>query len=178
MRSATKTTRGRGEPAYTGGAGSIRAPFFLSPRYRFPARRLTHRIEPPTLDMPGGGPEEKPRPPDVSEGDLMAPGVEAQECLRDLEIENSRLRKGLSDLTLDKLICRRLLAETSKPRASRCLEKRPCLGYAAACEARRRDYNEERPHSAIGNKAPIELADRSVSGIRPALTETGWKKPS
>jgi hypothetical protein len=105
MRSATKTTRGRGEPTYTGGAGSIRAPFFLSPRYRFPARRLTHRIGPPTLDMPGGGPKEKPRPPDVSEGDLMAPGVEAQvKCLRDLEIENSRLRKGLSDLTLDKLI--------------------------------------------------------------------------
>ena len=29
------------------------------------------------------------------------------------------------------------------------------------CEAWRRDYNEERPHSAIGNKAPIELANRS-----------------
>src|SRR6516165_5370638 len=38
-------------------------------------------------------------------------------------------------------------------------------------------YNEERPHSAIGNKAPIELVG-SVSGIRPALTGTGWKKPS
>jgi putative transposase len=29
------------------------------------------------------------------------------------------------------------------------------------CEAWRRDYNEMRPHSAIGNKAPIELIDRS-----------------
>jgi putative transposase len=29
------------------------------------------------------------------------------------------------------------------------------------CEAWRRDYNEERPHSTIGNKAPIELIDRS-----------------
>ena len=28
---------------------------------------------------------------------------------------------------------------------------------------RGRDYNEERPHSAIGNKAPIELIDRSVA---------------
>jgi putative transposase len=28
------------------------------------------------------------------------------------------------------------------------------------CEAWRRDYNEERPHSAIGNKVPIELVDR------------------
>jgi len=31
------------------------------------------------------------------------------------------------------------------------------------CEAWRRDYNEERPHSSIGNKAPIELIDRSVA---------------
>ena len=31
------------------------------------------------------------------------------------------------------------------------------------CEAWRRDYNEERPHSAIGNKPPIELIDRSVA---------------
>jgi putative transposase len=30
------------------------------------------------------------------------------------------------------------------------------------CEAWRRDYNEERPHSAIGNKVPIELVNRSV----------------
>jgi len=29
------------------------------------------------------------------------------------------------------------------------------------CEAWRRDYNEERPHSAIGNKGPIELVNRS-----------------
>ena len=45
------------------------------------------------------------------------------------------------------------------------------------CEAWRRDYNEDRPHSAIGNKAPIEL-DRPIGGTRPALTETSWKKPS
>jgi transposase InsO family protein len=31
------------------------------------------------------------------------------------------------------------------------------------CQAWRRDYNEERSHSAIGNKAPIELIDRSVA---------------
>ena len=31
------------------------------------------------------------------------------------------------------------------------------------CEAWRRDYNEERPHSSIGNKAPIDLIDRSVA---------------
>jgi putative transposase len=31
------------------------------------------------------------------------------------------------------------------------------------CEAWRRDYNEQRPHSPIGNKAPIELIDRSVT---------------
>src|ERR1700757_4737152 len=31
------------------------------------------------------------------------------------------------------------------------------------CEAWRRDYNEARPHSAIGNKVPIELVDRSAA---------------
>jgi len=31
------------------------------------------------------------------------------------------------------------------------------------CEAWRRDYNEERPHSAIGNKTPIELVNRSMA---------------
>ena len=31
------------------------------------------------------------------------------------------------------------------------------------CEAWRRDYNEERPHSAIGNKAPIALVERSAA---------------
>jgi putative transposase len=30
------------------------------------------------------------------------------------------------------------------------------------CEAWRRDYNEERPHSAIGNKPPIELIHQSA----------------
>ena len=31
----------------------------------------------------------------------------------------------------------------------------------------RRDYNEERPHSAIGNRRPIELLIRSVAGQPP-----------
>ena len=31
------------------------------------------------------------------------------------------------------------------------------------CETWRRDYNEERPHSAINNKTPIELVNRSVA---------------
>ena len=31
----------------------------------------------------------------------------------------------------------------------------------AKCEAQRRDYNEVRPHSAIGNKPPITLLNRS-----------------
>ena len=35
------------------------------------------------------------------------------------------------------------------------------------CEAWRRDYNEERPHSSIGNKAPIELVNRSAALARP-----------
>src|SRR6478672_635627 len=38
--------------------------------------------------------------------------------LKELEQENSRLRRAISDLTLDKSFCRRLPGETSKPRAS------------------------------------------------------------
>jgi putative transposase len=34
------------------------------------------------------------------------------------------------------------------------------------CDIWRRDYNEIRPHSAIGNRTPIELANPS-SGARP-----------
>src|SRR6476646_7159362 len=37
--------------------------------------------------------------------------------LKELEQENSRLRRAISDLTLDKSFCRRLPGETSKPRA-------------------------------------------------------------
>jgi hypothetical protein len=47
------------------------------------------------------------------------------------------------------------------------------------CEAWRRDYNEERPHSAIGNKTPIELINRSAAlgpPMAPVLAQTlkGW----
>ena len=38
--------------------------------------------------------------------------------LKDPEVENARLRRAVSDLTLDKLIFRRLPGETSEPRAS------------------------------------------------------------
>ena len=40
-----------------------------------------------------------------------------------------------------------------------------------------RDYNEERSHSAIGNKVPIALIDRSVAH-GPPLIEMAWKKPA
>ena len=35
------------------------------------------------------------------------------------------------------------------------------------CEAWRTDYNEVRPHSSIGQKAPIELANASWPACRP-----------
>jgi hypothetical protein len=46
--------------------------------------------------------------------------IEQAKRLKELELENSRLRKAVSDLTLDNLILqdKRLLGETSKPRAS------------------------------------------------------------
>ena len=55
--------------------------------------------------------------------------IEQVKRLKDRELENSRLRKAVSDLTLDKLFCRGLLGETSKPRAS------PCLCRAGASPA-------------------------------------------
>ena len=43
-----------------------------------------------------------------------------------------------------------------------------CLADATEkCEAWRRDYNEVRPHSAIGNKPPVTLVERSADhGLR------------
>ena len=41
--------------------------------------------------------------------------------LKELELENSRLRQAVSDLTLDKLILQEAARETCKPRASPCL---------------------------------------------------------
>jgi putative transposase len=47
--------------------------------------------------------------------------TEQMKRLKGLEPENSRLRKAVSDLTLDKLILQEAARETSKPRASPCL---------------------------------------------------------
>src|SRR5213595_1613010 len=45
--------------------------------------------------------------------------IEQVKRLKDLELENSRLRKAVSDLTLDKLILQEAArGKTSKPRAS------------------------------------------------------------
>jgi transposase-like protein len=53
--------------------------------------------------------------------------------------------------------CRRLICFSATRPRSRLDDAR------RKCEAWRRDYNAERPHSAIGNKAPIELIDQSVA---------------
>ena len=41
--------------------------------------------------------------------------------LKELEAENARLRRAVSDLTLDKMTLPKLRGETSKPRAPPCL---------------------------------------------------------
>ena len=41
------------------------------------------------------------------------------------------------------------------------------------CEAWRRHYNEVRPHSAIGNKPPISLVNRSAAHGPPWRARTG-----
>jgi hypothetical protein len=45
------------------------------------------------------------------------------------------------------------------------------------CGARRRDYNEERPHSAIGNKAPIELVN-SAEPHHPPSPKYPGRRPA
>ena len=44
--------------------------------------------------------------------------IEQVKRLKELELENNRLRRAVSDLTLDKLILQEASRETSKPRAS------------------------------------------------------------
>ena len=41
------------------------------------------------------------------------------------------------------------------------------------CETWRRDYNEVRPHSAIGNKPPISLVNPSAAHDPPRPAGTG-----
>ena len=58
-----------------------------------------------------------------------------------------------------------------------CLNTSWFLSFAEArskCEAWRRDYNEVRPHSSIGNKAPIELARASGQACLPCGITTGF----
>ena len=47
--------------------------------------------------------------------------TEQVKCLKDPQLENSRLRKVVSDLTLDKLILQEADRGNFKPRASPCL---------------------------------------------------------
>ena len=54
--------------------------------------------------------------------------------LKDLETENARLRKAVSDLTLDKLILQEAAKETSKPRAPTYLH-RACSRTSARLRA-------------------------------------------
>ena len=49
--------------------------------------------------------------------------------LKELEAENNRLRRAVSDLTIGKRILKEAAGETSKPRAS------PCLRGACGCQA-------------------------------------------
>jgi putative transposase len=44
----------------------------------------------------------------------------------------------------------------------------------AKCEGWRRDYNEVRPHSAIGNRTPIELHRMAAQPARPSSDEAGF----
>lgn len=52
-------------------------------------------------------------------------------------------------------------------------EARQAEAAVAKCEAWRRDYNEVRPHSAIGNKPPISRVNRSAANGPPLPVQAG-----
>ncbi|GMG85661.1 hypothetical protein LNKW23_48860 [Paralimibaculum aggregatum] len=78
-------------------------------------------------------------------------------CQRDVTLDVSRPGKPTDNAFIESL--------NGKFRAE-CLNTHWFMSLDDArrkCEAWRRDYNEVRPHSAIGNKPPIEFAKRSVA---------------
>lgn len=47
------------------------------------------------------------------------------------------------------------------------------IDVRSKCEAYRREYNEERPHSAIGNKTPVEFMKAIGQPSQPVVQITG-----
>lgn len=74
--------------------------------------------------------------------------------MKDLEKENGRLRRAISDLTLDKLILRRLPGETSEPHAATALHL-SCPATAAGVRA---------ANMSRARAASIDAADRAARG--------------
>ena len=67
--------------------------------------------------------------------------IEHVKRLKELELENNRLRKAISDLTLDKRSCRKLHGEATKSRASfacirACASAFACFRAPRLCGAR------------------------------------------
>ena len=82
-------------------------------------------------------------------------------CQRDVTLDVSRPGKPADNAFIESL--------NGKFRAE-CLNATWFLSLEDArskCEAWRRDYNEVRPHSSIGHKAPIELASASGQACLP-----------
>ncbi len=88
--------------------------------------------------------------------------------MRDLELENQRLRKAVSDLTLDKLI----LAEAAARLRDELLNGEIFYSLAEArvtIEAWRRHFNTVRPHASLGYRAPApEVFVSRLAGAWPA----------
>jgi putative transposase len=106
---------------------------------------------------------------------------------KELEQENARLRRAISDLTLDKLICRKLPGETSKPRAlprlylaspkgHACLERRAgaALGQHRSAQRRvprGRDGEEQLTADLIALARQRAYGYRKIAGL---LEQAGW----
>src|SRR4051812_7601486 len=87
--------------------------------------------------------------------------------LKDLETENTRLRRAVSDLTLDKLILQEASRETTEPRAPPCLRGTRSVSLDAAQDPARsrRRGTADRRHRRVGQAIwPLRLSqDRRVA---------------
>lgn len=83
--------------------------------------------------------------------------------LRQMREENARLKRLVADLTLDKQILQEVTRKRLKPARRRGLaqwiDDRPASAQELI-EGWRRDYNDHRPHGALGHLTPSEYAEQ------------------
>ena len=105
--------------------------------------------------------------PDVEAGLHQAPSQRAVVVPGRLEADGDRARQGLQ-LGYQPVVLGAAVGDRQPPTAPG--NANWSLGLEVAklkCEAWRRDYNEVRPHSSFGHRAPVELAEAAGRGNPP-----------